>query len=48
MVVGEFSDWLGSLWHSKRLAYTVAALTLLLAAVFYYFFAPLLPDDDRC
>jgi hypothetical protein len=42
----EFADWLGALWHGKRLAYTVAVLTLLLAAVFYYFFAPLPPESE--
>ena len=44
-VMGELSEWLGSLWHGKRLAYTVAALTLLLAGIFYYFFAPLPPEN---
>lgn len=47
MVMGEFSEWLGSLWHGKRLAFTVAAITLLLAAAFYYFFAPLPPDESN-
>ena len=47
MVLGEFSEWLGSLWHGTRLAATVAVLTLLLAALFYYFFAPLPPDENR-
>jgi multisubunit Na+/H+ antiporter MnhB subunit len=45
MVLGEFSEWLGSLWHGKRFAFTIAVLTLVLAAAFYYFFAPL-PDAD--
>lgn len=47
MVMGEFAEWLGSLWHGKRLAATVAVLTLLLAALFHYFFAPLPPDENR-
>jgi multisubunit Na+/H+ antiporter MnhB subunit len=47
MVMGELAEWLGSLWHGKRLAFTVAAITLLLAAAFYYFFAPLPPDENK-
>jgi multisubunit Na+/H+ antiporter MnhB subunit len=47
MVMSEFAEWFGSLWHGKRLAYTVAAITLLLAAAFYYFFAPLPPDENK-
>ena len=47
LILGEFSEWLGSLWHGKRLAYTVAVLTLLLAALIYYFFAPLPPDENE-
>lgn len=50
MVMGEFAEWLGSLWHGKRLAFTVAAITLLVAGVFWYFGAPLpseSADDDE-
>jgi hypothetical protein len=45
MVLGEFTQWFGSLWHGKRLAFSLAVLTLGLAAAFYYFFVPL-PDPD--
>ncbi|MEO8003724.1 MAG: hypothetical protein ABI771_02380 [Betaproteobacteria bacterium] len=45
MVLGEFAEWLGSLWHGTRLAFTVAALTLIVAGTFWYFFAPV-PDDS--
>ena len=30
----EFADWLGSLWHGKRLAATIAVITLLVAGAF--------------
>jgi hypothetical protein len=43
----EFVEWLGGLWHGKRLAFTVAVITLLLAAAFYYFFAPLPEDENK-
>ena len=48
MVLGELAQWLGSLWHGKRLAGTLAIATLLAAAIFWYFFAPAAHDagDD--
>ncbi len=42
----EFADWLGGLWHGKRLAFTVACITLLLAGAFLFFGAPSPPDPD--
>jgi hypothetical protein len=45
MVMAEFMEWIGSLWHGKRMAITITVLTLLVAAAFHYFFAPL-PDPD--
>lgn len=42
----EFADWLGGLWHGKRLAFTVACITLLVAGAYLYFGAPLPPDPD--
>ncbi|HKB81721.1 MAG TPA: hypothetical protein VKD04_00795 [Burkholderiales bacterium] len=42
----EFAEWLGTLWHGRRLAFTVACITLLLAGVFRYFGAPQPPDPD--
>jgi hypothetical protein len=47
LVMGEFMEWIGSLWHGKRLSVTIAVLTLLLAAAFYYFFAPPPEPDVR-
>ena len=46
----EFADWLGSLWHGKRLAATIAVITLLAAGAFWNFGAPLpydSPDDNK-
>jgi hypothetical protein len=42
----EFADWFGGLWHGKRLAFTVACITLLVAGALLYFGAPLPPDPD--
>jgi hypothetical protein len=42
----EFTEWLGGLWHGKRLAYTVACITLLLVGAALYFGAPLPHDAD--
>jgi hypothetical protein len=48
MVLGEFAEWLGSLWEGKRLAGTVAVITLLVAGAFFYFFSPVSPEaGDR-
>src|SRR5258708_17722270 len=40
----EVAEWLGTLWHGRRLAFTVPGITLLLAGVFRYFGAPQPPD----
>lgn len=44
VVAAEFMDWFASLWHGQRLAFTVAAMTLLTTWVFRFFAAPL-PED---
>jgi len=42
----EFSAWFGSLWHGRRLAYTVATLSLL-GALAYVFFTLVLPPGEN-
>jgi hypothetical protein len=42
----EFMEWLGGLWHGKRLAFSVACITLLLAGALLYVGAPLPPDSE--
>jgi hypothetical protein len=32
----RFTQWLGSLWHGRTLAYTVAALALAIALIFFW------------
>ncbi len=34
--IARFNRWLGTLWHGRSLAYTVAALAVGLAAVLYW------------
>ncbi len=33
VAAAEFSGWIGSLWHGRRLSYTLAAITLALAGL---------------
>ena len=40
----ELRQWFGSLWRGKRLAFTVAVITVIVACVFAFFAAPLPPD----
>jgi hypothetical protein len=44
----EFRLWFDSLWHGKRLAYTVAVITLLLSLghLFFTVYLPPLPSQD--
>jgi len=42
----ELRHWLGSLWHGRRLAATVACLTIVAAGIFAFATAPLPPDED--
>ena len=39
----QFRGWFASLWHGQRLAFTVAALTLVAAFVFWFVVHPV-PD----
>ncbi len=41
----EFDAWIGSLWHGRRLSYTLATVTLLLAGLTVY--SARLTTDDR-
>lgn len=44
LLASEIRQWLNGLWHGKRLAITVACLTVLLASGFW-FVASRLPSD---
>jgi hypothetical protein len=46
VLVAEFRDWFGSLWHGRQLAFTVAVITVLAAGAFR-FFATSLPSDPE-
>ncbi len=46
LLASEFIQWFDGLWHGKRLAFTLACITLLLAGAFLYVGAPLPPDAD--
>jgi hypothetical protein len=44
VVVDDIDRWLGSLWHGKRLAYTLGALAIGLALACFFVAARLLDD----
>jgi hypothetical protein len=46
VLAAEFRDWFDSLWHGKRLAFTVAALSVIAALAFKFFATPLPPVPD--
>ena len=46
VIAAEFRDWFDSLWHGKRLAFTVAALSVIAAFAFKFFATPLPPVRD--
>jgi hypothetical protein len=46
MIAYEFRQWLASLWHGKRLAFTVAVITVIVACVFAFLAAPLPPEVE--
>jgi hypothetical protein len=46
VLVSEFRQWFGSLWHGRRLAFTVGWLTLLAALFFWIASTPLPPVLD--
>ena len=48
LLASEIRLWFESLWHGKRLAYTVAFLTTLAAGVYWLFTRPPLePEEDE-
>src|SRR6266496_127257 len=46
VLAAEFREWFESLWHGKRLAFTVAAITVISAWAFRFFATPLPPDPE--
>jgi hypothetical protein len=46
VVAGEITDWFNGLWHGKRLAFTVACITVLLAGALLLAAMPLASDLD--
>jgi hypothetical protein len=42
----ELREWFESLWHGKRLAFTVASLSVIAACLFKFFATPLPPDPE--
>jgi hypothetical protein len=47
LIASEVREGFASLWHGKRLAYTVAVITLLAAWGFHYFSIPLSPEAGQ-
>ncbi len=46
VIAAQFRDWFDSLWHGKRLAYTVAVITVIAAGTFKFFATPLPLDPE--
>ncbi len=46
VLAAEVRDWFSSLWHGRRLAFTVAVLTILATLVFLFVAVPLPPEPD--
>ncbi len=46
VLAAEFTEWFASLWHGKRLAFTVAVLTVIAAFAFKFFATPLPPHPE--
>lgn len=46
VLAAEFREWFDSLWHGQRLAFTVAAISLISAYIFRFFATPLPEDPD--
>jgi hypothetical protein len=42
----ELREWFDSLWHGRRLAFTVAVITVITAWAFKFFATPLPPDAE--
>jgi hypothetical protein len=45
LIASELREFLASLWHGKRLALTVAVITLIAAWAYHYFSIPLSPES---
>jgi len=46
VLAAEFREWFDGLWHGKRLAFTVAVLTVIAALAFKFFATPLSPAPE--
>jgi len=46
LLASELRKWFDSLWHGKRLAFTVAGISVIAACTFVFFAAPLPPDTE--
>jgi hypothetical protein len=46
LLAGELRTWFDSLWHGKRLAFTVAGITVIATCAFVFFAVPLPPDPE--
>ena len=46
VLAAELREWFNSLWHGKRLAFTVAVITLIAAFAFKFFATPLPPHPE--
>jgi hypothetical protein len=46
VLAAEFREWFDSLWHGKRLAFTVAVITVIAAFAFKFFATPLPPHPE--
>jgi len=47
VLASQFRDWFDSLWHGKRLAFTVAVLAVMAAFALKFFTTPLPPAPSR-
>lgn len=45
VLASEFSQWFGSLWHGRTLAFTVVVIAVLVAAIYYFIASPLPPEE---
>lgn len=46
VIAVEFREWFDSLWHGRRLAFTVATLGVIAACLFKFFATPLPPEPE--
>jgi hypothetical protein len=46
LLAGELREWFDSLWHGKRLAFTVAVLSVIVAGAYAFFAVPLPPEPE--